>query len=157
MEKIEETVINSAGSNARISVFFPYLAAFIALIGLGDAVYLTIHHFTAVPVPCGEDFDCGAVLTSQYAEIYGIPIAIFGAVAYFTAFSFAVLAAFGNRFTWTLFGVQVTLMMAFTTWLIYLQAFVIEAYCQFCLISAAVTLTLFILFLISKFTRSNQP
>jgi uncharacterized membrane protein len=133
----------------------PLLAAGVALLGLADAVYLTIHHYTAVPVPCGEDFDCGTVLTSQYAEMFGVPIAIFGALAYFAAFSLAVLAAFGNRLTWTLFGIQVAVMMIFTSWLVYLQAFVIEAYCQFCLISAAVTLTLFILFLASKLFRSN--
>ncbi len=133
----------------------PLLAAVVALLGLADAVYLTIHHYTAVPVPCGESFDCGVVLTSQYAEIFGVPVAIFGAIAYFTAFSLAILAAFGNRLTWTLFGVQVILMTLFTTWLIYLQGFVIEAFCQFCLISAGITLTLFILFLVSKLSRSN--
>lgn len=133
----------------------PFLAAVVALLGLADAVYLTIHHFTAVPVPCGEGFDCGAVLTSQYAEIFGIPIAIFGAIAYFSAFSLAILAAFGNRLAWMLFGGQVTFMMLFTVWLVYLQGFVIEAFCQFCLISAGITLMLFILFLVSKFSRSN--
>lgn len=133
----------------------PLLAAVVALLGLADAVYLTIHHYTAVPVPCGEGFDCGAVLTSQYAEIFGIPIAIFGAIAYFCAFSLALLTAFGNRSMWTLFGIQVILMTLFTAWLVYLQGFVIEAFCQFCLISAGITLTLFILFLVSKFSRSN--
>ena len=131
----------------------PLVAAIVAVGGLVDAVYLTIHHYTAEVVPCGEAFDCGAVLNSQYAEIFGIPLAVFGAVAYFTAFSLAILAAFGNRSTWTLFGVQVSLMMIFTAWLVYLQAFVIEAYCQFCLLSAATTLVLFTIFLISKFSR----
>ncbi len=134
----------------------PLLASIVALGGLADAVYLTIHHYTAAPVPCGEAFDCGAVLTSSYAEIGGIPLAIFGALAYFTAFSLAILAVFGNRLMWRLFGVQVLLMACFTAWLVYLQAFVIKAYCQFCLISAAVTLTLFFIALISKFWKSEQ-
>ena len=129
------------------------LAAIVALVGLGDAIYLTIHHYTAEAVPCGEAFDCGAVLNSQYAEIAGIPLAVFGAAAYFAAFSLATLAAFGNRSMWTLFGVQVSLMLIFTAWLVYLQAFVIEAYCQFCLLSAVTTLTLFVIFLVSKFPR----
>ncbi len=131
----------------------PLLAAVVALVGLGDAVYLTIHHYTAEVVPCGEAFDCGAVLNSQYAEIAGIPLAVFGAAAYFIVFSLAVLTAFGNRSTWTLFGVQVSLMLAFTAWLVYLQAFVIEAFCQFCLLSAATTFVLFIIFLVSKLPR----
>jgi uncharacterized membrane protein len=56
---------------------------------------------------------------------------------------------------WTVFGIQVTLMAVFTAWLIYLQAFVIGAFCQFCLLSALTTFTLFILFVISKLRRSN--
>jgi uncharacterized membrane protein len=50
---------------------------------------------------------------------------------------------------WTIFGVQVVLMAIFTGWLIYVQAALIGAFCQFCLLSAATTFTLTILFLIS--------
>ena len=128
----------------------PLLAAVVALCGLADAIYLTIHHYTGTKVPCSIIEGCEQVLSSQYAEIYGIPLAIFGAIAYFSAFSLAILTAFGNRLMWTLFGVQVVLMTIFTAWLIYLQGFVIEAFCQFCLISAVITLTLFTLFLVSS-------
>jgi uncharacterized membrane protein len=135
--------------------WIPVLAAIVAAIGLADSVYLTIHHLTAVPVPCSLISGCETVLTSPYAEIWGIPLAAFGALAYFLAFSFAILAAFGNRMMWTVFGVQVTLMAVFTAWLIYLQAFVIGAFCQFCLLSALTTFTLFILFVVSKLRRGR--
>lgn len=121
----------------------PLAAALVALIGLVDAVYLTVKHFRNEVVPCSLVEGCEKVLSSAYAEIGGVPIAAFGAAAYFLAFSFAVLAAYGNRMTWTLFRIQVTLMAAYTLWLLYLQAFVIGAFCQFCLISAATTLILF--------------
>ena len=150
MSSNSEIVSNETGGTITK---LPLLAAVVALFGLADAIYLTIHHYTAVAVPCGETFDCGAVLNSQYAEVAGIPLAIFGAAAYFAAFALAILTAFGNRATWRLFGVQVTLMLLFTAWLVYLQAFVIEAYCQFCLLSAATTLVLFTIFSISKFLR----
>jgi uncharacterized membrane protein len=133
----------------------PILAAVVALAGIADGVYLTIHHYTAEPVPCGEAFDCGAVLNSSYAEIAGIPLAAFGAAAYFVAFSLALLAAFGNRLMWKVFTVQIVLMSLFTLWLVYLQAFVIKAWCQFCLISAGITFTLLIIVIISKFWRSK--
>lgn len=152
MSDDSEAVINRLGNTVAK---LPVLAAVVALIGLADAIYLTIHHYTGEKVPCSIVEGCEQVLTSYYAEIGGVPLAIFGAAAYFVAFSLAILAAFGNRRTWTLFGVQVSLMLVFTVWLVYLQAFVIEAFCQFCLLSAATTLVLFIIYLISKLSRSR--
>jgi uncharacterized membrane protein len=131
----------------------PLLAAVVALIGLIDSIYLTIHHLTKEIVPCGDGFDCGAVLSSEYAEIAGIPLAAFGVAAYFIAFSLAVLAAFGNRKLWMLFGFQITLMALASAYFVYLQAFVIKAYCQYCLVSAGVCFTLFIIALTSKFWK----
>lgn len=148
-----ETVYQETGGNYAGKL--PFLAAIVALIGLCDAIYLTIHHYTAEPVPCGEAFDCSAVLASAYAEIGGIPLAVFGAIAYFTAFSLAILAGFGNRRMWLVFGVQVVLMSFFSMWLLYVQAYVLKAFCQFCLISAGVTLTLLLIALISKFWRAR--
>ena len=137
----------------RSSAKLPILATLVALAGLADAIYLTVHHYTATPVPCGVAFDCEMVLTSPYAEIAGIPLAAFGALAYFAAFSLALLAAFGDRRMWKLFGVQVTLMAVFSGWLIYVQAALIGAFCQFCLISAATTLTLFVIYIVSIFAK----
>lgn len=133
----------------------PILAAVVALIGLGDAIYLTVHHYTATPVPCSIIHGCEQVLTSRYAEVAGIPLALFGAAAYFTAFCLAILSAFGRPKLWPLFGLQVSIMSAFTLWLIYLQGFVIQAFCQFCLISAAVTFTLLMIFISSKIFRAK--
>ncbi len=134
----------------------PLLAAAVALIGLADSIYLTIHHYTGEKVPCSIVEGCEQVLTSSYAEVAGFPLAAFGAMSYFVAFSLAILAAFGNRLMWTFFTAQAVLMMIFTAWLFYLQASVIGAFCQFCLLSAATTLTLFIIALVSKFQRSNN-
>jgi uncharacterized membrane protein len=133
----------------------PAAAALVALAGLADSIYLTVHHYTAEPVPCSVITGCEQVLTSSYAEMYGIPTAAFGVAAYLTAFGLALLSAFGNRQTWSLFGAVVVVMAIFTGWLLYLQAFVIEAFCQFCLISAATTLILLLIFLASKFVRSK--
>ena len=144
---------NSSGSIVKL----PVAAAIVALVGLADAVYLTIHHYNAEPVPCGAEFDCETVLNSPYAEVAGIPLAAYGAAAYFLIFSFSLLAAFGDRRMWTLYGVQSTLMAIFTAWLIYAQYFLIHAWCQYCLLSAATTTILFALFLISlALSRQNS-
>jgi len=133
----------------------PLAAAVLAVIGLADSVFLTVSHYTKEPVPCSIVEGCETVLTSSYAELAGIPIAAFGAAAYFVAFSLAILTAYGNRAAWMLFGVQAFLMALVSAYLIYVQAFVIGAFCQFCLVSAASSISLFLVFLASKlFTRS---
>ena len=130
----------------------PVAASLLALVGLADAVYLTVHHYTAEPVPCSIVEGCETVLTSAYAEIAGVPIAAFGALAYFVAFSLAILTVFGNRSMWLMFGVQSFIMATVSAYLVYLQGFVIGAFCQFCLISAATSLGLFVIYLVSRFT-----
>ncbi len=132
------------------------IASVVALAGLTDAIYLTVHHYTAEPVPCSITHGCEQVLTSSYATIGGVPLAAFGAAAYFVAFSLALLAAFGDRRMWVLFGAVATLMGAFSIWLFYLQWQVIGAFCQFCLVSAGTSLALFLIALLSKFWKRNS-
>jgi len=148
----QEVFINQ---NRSAIAKLPLLAAIVALGGLVDSVYLTVHHYTAEPVPCSIINGCEQVLTSSYAEMFGIPTAAFGIAAYLLAFLLAILTAFGKNQMWMPFGVLVSIMTIFTGWLIYLQANVIEAFCQFCLLSAATTFTLLIIFLISRFVRSK--
>ena len=148
----QEVFINQ---NRSAIAKLPLLAAIVALVGLADSVYLTVHHYTAEPVPCSIIDGCEQVLTSSYAEMFGIPTAAFGIAAYLLAFLLAILTAFGKNQMWMPFGVLVSIMTIFTGWLIYLQANVIEAFCQFCLLSAATTFTLLIIFLISRFVRSK--
>ncbi len=82
---------------------------------------------------------CSEVLSSSYAVVAGVPLAAIGAAAYFSVFSLATLAAFGYRIAGTLLTPLVVAMFLVSLWLIYLQAFVIRAFCQYCLLSAAIT------------------
>ena len=124
-------------------------AAVVALLGLADSIYLAVEHVSGRSVRCTIVTGCSEVLSSPYATVRGIPLALFGAVAYFTAFSLATLAAFGYRFAGKLMTPLVGLMFLTTLWLTYLQAFVIRAWCQFCLLSALTTTILLILVLIA--------
>ena len=145
----DEQIAAPTGSIAKL----PLAAAFVALVGVADSVYLTIKHLTDEPVPCSIIAGCETVLNSDYAQIAGVPLAAFGAAAYFVAFSLAILAAYGNRMLWTVFGIQVVGMSLFTAWLIYLQAYVIGAFCQFCLLSAITTFTMLVIYIASRFVR----
>ena len=123
-------------------------AALLSLIGLTDALYLTVQHIAGRSVPCSVTSGCEEVLTSAYAVVAGIPLAALGAAAYFSVFSLATLAAFGNRIFGVLLRPLVALMVLVSLWLFYLQAFVIRAFCQFCLLSAAITIALMIIVLL---------
>jgi vitamin-K-epoxide reductase (warfarin-sensitive) len=130
-------------SNTFDKISWTYIAAaLLALVGLGDSIYLTVQHITGESLRCTIISGCSEVLSSQYAQVGPVPLAALGAAAYFTVFSLAILAVFGYRFAIPLLRIVVALMFLTTLWLLYLQAFVIRHFCQYCLLSAAVTTAL---------------
>jgi uncharacterized membrane protein len=121
-------------------ITWPYLlVAFLSLVGLADSLYLTVQHLTGQSLRCTIVSGCSEVLSSSYSHIGPVPLAALGALAYFVVFSLAILAAFGYRSARPLLLALVTIMFLMTLWLLYLQAFVIHHFCQYCLLSAAVT------------------
>lgn len=127
-----------------------YIAtALLSLVGIGDAVYLTVQHLTGQSVRCTVTSGCSEVLSSSYAVVGGYPLAGLGAAAYFSVFSLAILAIFGYRIAGKLLLPLVGGMFLVSLYLVYLQAFVIRAFCQYCLLSAAVTTGLMILTLVA--------
>ena len=136
-------------TNRRRAILYG-LAAVVSLIGLGDSIYLTVEHMAGRSVRCTIVHGCSAVLSSPYASFRGIPLALIGAGAYFTVFSLATLAAFEYKFAPRLLVFVVAGMLLVTLWLLYLQAFVIEAFCQFCLLSALVTLALTLIVFVAR-------
>ena len=134
--------------SAARAVWWDAALAFVSLAGLADATYLTVEHLTGQSVRCMIVSGCDEVLQSSYATVAaGIPVAALGALAYFTVFSLATLAAFGYAGARRLLAPLVALMFLATLWFFYLPAFVIHAFCAYCLLSAAVTtaLTLIVL------------
>jgi len=121
------------------------IAALVAAIGLADCGYLTVKHLRGDYVRC--DTDCSAVLGSKYAEVAGVPLAEIGAVAYIAVFVAAVLAAIGLRGARNVVALMAIPMALTSLWLVYLQAFVIHAFCKYCLLSAAACITLALLVL----------
>ena len=126
-------------------------AALLSLLGIADALYLTIEHVTGQSVKCTIISGCSEVLSSPYAVVAGFPLAAIGAAAYFTVFSLATLAAFGYRAAGTLLTPLIAAMFFVSLWLIYLQAFVIREFCQYCLLSAAITTALLVVVVVGRF------
>lgn len=82
--------------------------------------------------------------------VAGVPLAAIGAAAYFSVFSLATLAAFGYGIAGRLLRPLVAVMVLVSLWLFYLQAFVIRAFCQFCLLSAAITIGLLMIVFLAR-------
>ena len=126
----------------RTRIVINLVAACISLAGLADAIYLTVMALTGDTAACAGSTGCVEVLGSGYARIAGIPVAVLGVVGYLAAFSFATLAGFGSERARRFFAWTVWTMFAMTLWLLYVQAFILHAFCRYCLFSAAFTFLL---------------
>jgi uncharacterized membrane protein len=129
-------------SISRFRTILFTVAAIVSLAGLADATYLTVQALTGETFSCGGSPDCFRVLGSSYARVGGIPVALLGAVAYLSVFAFAIFAAFGYSRARTLLIPIVGAMFLATLWFLYVQAFLLHAYCRYCLFSAAITFLL---------------
>jgi uncharacterized membrane protein len=132
----------SSGSQPPIVWTYLIAGAIWSLVGLADAIYLTIQDLVGSASSLHYRYRLREVLGGKYAHIGSLPLAALGAFAYFTVFSLSILAAFGYQIARPLLAALVGVMFLMTLWLLYLQAFVIHHFCQYCLLSAAVTTAL---------------
>lgn len=117
-----------------------YLLVLFSFLGFLDATYLTILHYQHAFPPCSLKFSCETVLTSKYATIAVIPIALFGLGFYLGMLILSVLymqqKKEGALKLLRLGAVSGVLVSAI---LIFIQAFILHAFCLYCLASEAVS------------------
>jgi uncharacterized membrane protein len=132
------------------------IAALFCLFGLADATYLTVLALTGETAACSGQAGCQEVLGSVYSKVAGIPVAGFGVAGYFSAFTCAIFAAFAHERARKLFMINVGVLFAATLWLLYVQAFLLHAFCRYCLFSAAICFLLMGLVVASPAPRASQ-
>lgn len=128
-----------------LPVSWAAVLAALALIGFADASYLTIEHYRNIVPPCTVS-GCETVLTSAYSSIFGVPVALFGAIFYLIVLIGTLSYVEGRRerpFRAILWLSPVGFVASI--WFVFLQAFVLDAYCQYCLVSAGTSTLIFIL------------
>jgi uncharacterized membrane protein len=143
MEHAEERSIRSINS-WRAAIGF-------AVLGLADSLYLTWIKLANATAACAEIGDCEVVNSSRYSELFGVPIAGIGALAYSAILilllveprmegrrDFAKLGVFGLAFIGTLYSAYLT----------YLEIAIIRAICPFCVVSAVLITALLVISLI---------
>jgi uncharacterized membrane protein len=108
-------------------------SAFVAVIGLGVAGYLTVVHYAGGSPVCAIAHGCAKVQESKYAELAGVPVALLGAAGY-AAILLTLLRDDEPARTATAF---LALGGAgFSLWLTYVEVFTLEAICIWCVASA---------------------
>ena len=128
--------------------------AALAVVGLGIAGYLTAVHYEGGEPVCLAGGGCATVQESDYAEMAGLPVPLIGVFGYLTILAAAALAGDRGR----LFGLFAgAIGFGFSVYLTYLELFVIDAICQWCIGSAIVMTLAFIVALIRavRFTGTS--
>ena len=117
----------------------------VALIGFADAGYLTIEHYKNAIPPCSLTGGCETVLTSAYSTLLGIPVSLLGAI-YYLIIAVGLFAFIESKNHEVLRVALLLTVLGFlaSIWFLYLQIFVIKAFCVYCLGSLATSTILFI-------------
>lgn len=107
-------------------------------IGLGIAVYLTLVHYSHVPLLCHASgiINCADVVTSPQSVAFGLPLAVWGMLWFVVAAVLAVWTAAGGaaaaaslrpaRLAWTAAGALAVV------YFVYLELIVIGHICLWC-------------------------
>lgn len=121
--------------------------ATLALCALGAAVsaYLFIADFLLGGAElCLTGHGCDAVRESRYSSVGGVPVSLLG-IAGYVAMAGSVLLPLGQRAKWSLVFWLSSAAVGFSAYLTYLELFIIEAVCSWCVASAAIAVIVFLL------------
>ena len=134
----------------------------IAIVGALNTGYLTFTKLFGGETACPTS-GCEQVLSSPYAELFGLPLALFGLLAYIAMAVFALaplainpdenkqLRANAENWTWLLLFAGSTAMLVFSGYLMYIMTtefvvpYGVKGICIYCVASALFATALFVL------------
>lgn len=117
-----------------------WTAPLLAIVGLGIAIYLSYLEITGDPAFCGPVGDCNAVQQSRWAQIFGLPVGVVGAVGYLIIAFLWIWQRYSplaSQTYWILPLFTLTGVL-FSAYLTFLEPFIIGAVCAWCLLSAII-------------------
>ncbi|MGV0027261.1 vitamin K epoxide reductase family protein [Phormidesmis priestleyi] len=133
----------------------------IATLGAINTGYITATKLFGGEVACPAG-GCDLVLSSPYATVFGLPLALFGFLAYGSVAALALLPLAVNsennkslrtsleNGTWLLLFAISTAMLLFSGYLMYVMAFELKTICYYCIASALFAMALFVLTLVGR-------
>lgn len=126
-----------------------FIVTFILLsaAGLINASYLTYKHFQKKPLVCPINHDCNAVVESKWGDFLGVRNEILGVLFYAAMLAGILISLTAPNFLPllpTLLFIGAAIGLVFSIILTLIQKFAIKEFCFYCLISAGISLLLFI-------------
>ncbi len=121
----------------------------ISLAGLFLGAYLTLYHYGFIGSLACNVGSCERVQLSKWSTLLGLPVAAWGAGYYALMLALAAAGMTSRYANSRLLAAWMAVLsvwgVIFTGWLTSLEAFVIHAWCEWCLGSAAMVLVLCVL------------
>lgn len=142
----------------KIPRVWPIMVGVVALLGFVDAMYLTIEHYIGSIPPCSIG-SCEQVLTSSYASVFGLPVALFGVIYYLAIVVLIIMYIDMKRPRFLALALSGTVLGVLASlWFVIVQVFILHAYCIYCFGSVITSTTLFILawYMLHRFGRADR-
>lgn len=117
----------------------------LSLVGLADSVYLTESVFTDTPLVCDIQGlnDCNTVAGSPYSKLFEIPLSVYGLGFYGALLLLSLLLLYrpSKQAAKGLVFVSILGVLA-SVYFLYVQVFIIQALCIYCVGSAVIAFIL---------------
>ncbi len=124
----------------------PFVLLALAMVGLGITAFLSYYQYNNLIPSCAIG-GCETVLTSPQSKLFGLPWSYYGLVYYIYMLCLSLLLIIDPQSRGLRWGalVYTGIGVLYSSWAIfYIQLSVIGAICEYCAMSAATTLLLFI-------------
>lgn len=121
----------------------------LGFLGFWIAKHIRDHKVDNKTLVCMVGFDCHAVIHSDYSKFFGIPVEVFGMMYYALIFSlYFVFTVFQALMPDVIIGALILMSFTaflFSLYLILVQIFILKKGCSWCIVSAFISLIIFIL------------
>jgi uncharacterized membrane protein len=133
--------------------------ALLALVGILISAYMSAYRFGMLgTIACGTG-GCETVQNSPWAAFLGVPVPLIGLIGYGALFAAALLGVqprfMEDRRVALILVSGASIGVLFSAYLTWLEAAVIHAWCQWCIVSAILAALIFI-FTVPEFRRTRS-
>jgi len=130
--------------------YFKPIVLILSGLGVLLSIYLTYNYFSGSHAAfCGAGSECDTVRQSEFSAFLGIPVALAGVLGYALIFISSIIPM-TRRNKWLTLYILSFGGFVFSAYLTYLEFFVIDALCMYCVVSALLMTGLFIIVLAAK-------